>query len=85
MRLHSLRLQAFGPFVAEQVIDFEPLGAGGLFLATADVCELRGRLAGGLGPALGPLCELLAELGGALCAHDENDSRSLGIDALVAE
>jgi exonuclease SbcC len=30
--LHSLRLRAFGPFAAEQCIDFEPLGAGGLFL-----------------------------------------------------
>lgn len=32
MRLHRLRLRAFGPFAAEQSIDFEPLGAGGLFL-----------------------------------------------------
>ena len=32
MRLHSLRLRAFGPFAGEQQIDFEPLGAGGLFL-----------------------------------------------------
>ena len=32
MRLHSLRLQAFGPFAGEQRIDFDPLGAGGLFL-----------------------------------------------------
>jgi DNA repair protein SbcC/Rad50 len=32
VRLHSLRLRAFGPFATEQRIDFEPLGAGGLFL-----------------------------------------------------
>ncbi len=32
MRLHQLRLRAFGPFADEQSIDFEPLGAGGLFL-----------------------------------------------------
>jgi exonuclease SbcC len=32
MRLHRLRLRAFGPFAGEQSIDFEPLGAGGLFL-----------------------------------------------------
>ncbi len=32
MRLHQLRLRAFGPFAAEQRIDFEPLGVGGLFL-----------------------------------------------------
>jgi exonuclease SbcC len=32
MRIHSLRLRAFGPFAGEQFIDFEPLGAGGLFL-----------------------------------------------------
>jgi DNA repair protein SbcC/Rad50 len=32
MRLHSLRLRAFGPFAGEQHIDFEPLGVGGLFL-----------------------------------------------------
>ncbi|MGI8760576.1 MAG: AAA family ATPase, partial [Jatrophihabitantaceae bacterium] len=32
MRLHALRLRAFGPFAAEQVIDFDQLGAGGLFL-----------------------------------------------------
>ncbi|MCW2494708.1 SMC family ATPase, partial [Jatrophihabitans sp.] len=32
MRLHHLRLRALGPFATEQVIDFEHLGAGGLFL-----------------------------------------------------
>jgi exonuclease SbcC len=32
MRLHELRLEAFGPFAGEQVIDFARLGAGGLFL-----------------------------------------------------
>jgi exonuclease SbcC len=32
VRLHRLRLCAFGPFATTQAIDFEPLGAGGLFL-----------------------------------------------------
>jgi exonuclease SbcC len=32
MRLHTLRLSAVGPFAAEQRIDFDRLGAGGLFL-----------------------------------------------------
>jgi exonuclease SbcC len=32
MRLHHLRLRAFGPFADEQRIDFDPLGVGGLFL-----------------------------------------------------
>ncbi len=32
MRLLSLRLRAFGPFAAEQVIDFERLASSGLFL-----------------------------------------------------
>jgi exonuclease SbcC len=32
MRLHSLRLRAFGPFATEQRVDFDQVGAGGLFL-----------------------------------------------------
>jgi len=32
VRLHSLQLEAFGPFVARQLIDFDRLAAGGLFL-----------------------------------------------------
>ena len=32
MRLHRLRMHAVGPFADEQVIDFDRLGAGGLFL-----------------------------------------------------
>ncbi|HYN57746.1 MAG TPA: AAA family ATPase [Motilibacterales bacterium] len=32
MRLHLLRMHAVGPFADEQVIDFDRLGAGGLFL-----------------------------------------------------
>ncbi|MEP6851264.1 MAG: SMC family ATPase [bacterium] len=32
MRLHSLYLQAFGPFAGEQYVDFERLASGGLFL-----------------------------------------------------
>ena len=32
MRLHHLRLEAFGPFAAPQQVDFDRLGASGLFL-----------------------------------------------------
>ena len=32
MRLHTLRLRAFGPYAAEQEIDFDRLAHGGLFL-----------------------------------------------------
>src|SRR6516162_6918410 len=32
MRLHRLRLAAFGPYATEQVIDFDRLAHGGLFL-----------------------------------------------------
>ena len=32
MRLHTLRLQAFGPFATPQVIDFDRLASSGLFL-----------------------------------------------------
>jgi exonuclease SbcC len=32
MLLHTLRMSAFGPYAAEQVIDFERLARGGLFL-----------------------------------------------------
>jgi exonuclease SbcC len=32
MRLHALRLRAFGPFATEQSVDFDQVGAGGLFL-----------------------------------------------------
>lgn len=32
MRLHRLRLAAFGPFAAEQMVDFDRLAHGGLFL-----------------------------------------------------
>jgi DNA repair protein SbcC/Rad50 len=32
MRLHTLRLRAFGPYATEQVIDFDRLAHGGLFL-----------------------------------------------------
>ena len=32
MRLHTLHMHAVGPFADEQVIDFDRLGAGGLFL-----------------------------------------------------
>ena len=32
MRLHTLRLRAFGPYATEQVIDFDTLAHGGLFL-----------------------------------------------------
>ena len=32
MRLHRLRLAAFGPYATEQLIDFDRLAHGGLFL-----------------------------------------------------
>lgn len=32
MKLHSLRVQAFGPFAGLEVIDFDAVGAGGLYL-----------------------------------------------------
>lgn len=32
MRLHRLRMRAFGPFADEQTVDFDALGADGLFL-----------------------------------------------------
>ena len=32
MRLHSLELQAFGPYARPQHIDFDQLARGGLFL-----------------------------------------------------
>src|SRR5262249_59816098 len=32
MRLHTLRLRAFGPYASEQVIDFDRLAHSGLFL-----------------------------------------------------
>jgi exonuclease SbcC len=32
MRLHTLRLRAFGPYATEQLIDFDQLAHGGLFL-----------------------------------------------------
>lgn len=36
MRLHSLTLQAFGPFAGIHTIDFESLSADGLFLLHGD-------------------------------------------------
>src|SRR3954470_24024618 len=36
MRLHTLRLQAFGPFAGTHTIDFEALSADGLFLLHGD-------------------------------------------------
>ncbi|MFE5561611.1 AAA family ATPase [Streptomyces sp. NPDC056544] len=36
MRLHNLRLQAFGPFAATHTIDFDALSADGLFLLHGD-------------------------------------------------
>ncbi|TMZ61640.1 SMC family ATPase, partial [Klebsiella pneumoniae] len=32
MRLHTLTVQAFGPFAGTETVDFDRLGAGGLFL-----------------------------------------------------
>lgn len=36
MRLHSLRLQAFGPFARRHTVDFDALSADGLFLLHGD-------------------------------------------------
>ena len=36
MRLHALRLQAFGPFAATHTVDFDALSADGLFLLYGD-------------------------------------------------
>ncbi|MGH3492702.1 MAG: AAA family ATPase, partial [Sciscionella sp.] len=36
MRLHTLRLQAFGPYPGTEVVDFDALGADGLFLLHGD-------------------------------------------------
>ncbi|RST23044.1 SMC family ATPase, partial [Streptomyces sp. WAC04770] len=36
MRLHSLRLQAFGPFARQHTVDFDALSADGLFLLHGD-------------------------------------------------
>jgi exonuclease SbcC len=36
MRLHQLRLAAFGPYPTQEVIDFDALGADGLFLLHGD-------------------------------------------------
>lgn len=36
MRLHNLRLQAFGPFATTHTIDFDALSADGLFLLHGD-------------------------------------------------
>ncbi|MFE0276206.1 AAA family ATPase [Streptomyces sp. NPDC058992] len=36
MRLHSLRLQAFGPFARRHTVDFDALPADGLFLLHGD-------------------------------------------------
>ncbi|MEU1465492.1 AAA family ATPase [Streptomyces sp. NPDC005727] len=36
MRLHTLRLQAFGPFAGTHTIDFDALSADGLFLLHGD-------------------------------------------------
>jgi len=32
MRLHSLRMRAFGPFAGEEEVDFDALSEAGLFL-----------------------------------------------------
>ncbi|MFD6791578.1 AAA family ATPase, partial [Streptomyces anthocyanicus] len=36
MRLHTLHLQAFGPFAGTHTIDFDTLSADGLFLLHGD-------------------------------------------------
>jgi exonuclease SbcC len=52
MRLHRLRLTAFGPFAAEQSVDFDALSAGGLFL-------LHGPTGGGKTSVLDAVCYAL--------------------------
>ncbi|CAG6397050.1 AAA family ATPase [Streptomyces cocklensis] len=49
MRLHRLRLAAFGPFAAEQSVDFDELSAAGLFL-------LHGPTGGGKTSVLDAVC-----------------------------
>ncbi|WUH95326.1 AAA family ATPase [Streptomyces sp. NBC_00433] len=49
MRLHRLRLTAFGPFAAEQDVDFDALSAAGLFL-------LHGPTGGGKTSVLDAVC-----------------------------
>src|SRR6478672_4013394 len=36
MRLHELELSAFGPFAGAETVDFDALGADGLFLVQGD-------------------------------------------------
>ncbi|WP_333770613.1 AAA family ATPase [Streptomyces sp. IBSBF 2435] len=49
MRLHRLRLTAFGPFAAQQTVDFDELSAAGLFL-------LHGPTGGGKTSVLDAVC-----------------------------
>ena len=41
MRLHSLHLQAFGPFARRHTINFDALSADGLFLLHDDTAPAR--------------------------------------------
>ena len=43
MRLHTLTLQAFGPFAGTHTIDFDSLTADGLFLLHGDTERVHGR------------------------------------------
>ncbi|MGW2395067.1 AAA family ATPase [Kitasatospora sp. NPDC001664] len=59
MRLHRLRITAFGPFAATEQVDFDELGASGLFL-------LRGATGAGKSSVLDAVCfALYGEVPGA--------------------
>ncbi len=72
MRLHTLRLHAVGPFADEQVIDFDRLGAGGLFLfegptgvgKSTILDALTFALYGGLASDSGDLARLRSDFAG---------------------
>jgi len=75
MRLHRLELEAFGPFAAPQVIDFDRLAGGGLFL-------LEGPTGAGKSTILDAITfALYGGLAGADSGHDRTHSGFAGPDA----
>ncbi len=75
MRLHRLELEAFGPFAAPQVIDFDRLAAGGLFL-------LEGPTGAGKSTILDAITfALYGGLAGEDSGHDRTHSGFAGPDA----
>lgn len=63
MRLHALRVCAFGPFASAQEVDFDDLGAGGLFL-------VNGATGSGKTSVLDAVCfALFADVPGARSAR----------------